>query len=264
MPPEPAPSAPFRADLHVHASLSSAIGYDEALFDALLAQAHAVGLAALGLVAHLLMARLPALFAQIAARCTVSGDCLALDGLLLLPGLEVDTAEGPHLLALGRLDDVLALYERYADDVVARHAVPAEAFFARQAGIDLLNIAAHPLRPGHELTLLPADVASQCAALEVNPSDVLRLGSSLVAKTAALAAKYSLPLVGGSDAHHAAQVGSALTLFTQPSASLAALKAQIAGGAATVWLHPEAEAMVAAGQEAKRRILAERRAQPPA
>ena len=147
------------------------------------------------------------------------------DGVALYPGIEADTAEGPHLVALGGRDAVLAFYARYAADVAARrHCTRPTAFFARQEGLELLSICAHPLRPRRELALLPPDLMARFDATELNASDVGRGGEALVRESEALATAHGLPLVGGSDAHHAAQVGAVQTRFARPFASLTELR----------------------------------------
>ncbi len=249
---------PMKADLHVHAALSSSIGFDAVLFAELLGQARARGVEALGLVSHLFMPDLSGLFDRLGRRYAYGADHYDADGIALYPGIEVDTAEGPHLVALGSREAILTFYARYAADVAQHRPAPAAAFFARQEGLALLRICAHPLRPGRELARLPVALGACFDALELNASDLRRVGPDLLQETRALAAAHGLPVVAGSDAHHALQVGAVQTRFAQPFVSLDELKEQVRAGALTLWAHPELETMVGAAQEAKKCILAER------
>ncbi len=136
------------------------------------------------------------------------------DGFLILPGVEVTTAEG-HLLCLGAtLPEMKG--KRAAEVVAAIHkrgglAIPPHPYDLFRAGIregvlDTLNID----------------------ALEVfNAATTLR---GYNRKAYAYAQRRGLPMTASSDAHHAEVVGTARTVFDVPALNCTEILAAIREG----------------------------------
>jgi predicted metal-dependent phosphoesterase TrpH len=141
-------------------------------------------------------------------------DGQAVDGFLVVPGVEVTTAEG-HLLCIGTtLPDPLKLKGRPAREVCdliherGGLAIPPHPYDLFRAGIRFTT-----------LETLPID------AIEVfNAATTLRRYNKYAFKYAQLR---GLPMTAASDAHHAAAVGTAYTILDTEDFSVKGVLNQI-------------------------------------
>ncbi len=145
-----------------------------------------------------------------------SKDGQPVDGFLIVPGVEVSTAEG-HLLCLG-----VVLGGRLK-------GTPAAEICRRVHELGGLAIPAHPydyFRAGIReavLDTLPVD------GLEVfNSATTLK---SCNERARLYAERRGLPMTAGSDAHHEAAIGTAHAVFDLPAFSVAAVLDGIRRGA---------------------------------
>lgn len=192
----------FRIDLHVHTDASPDGLHSLAR---LAAVAGAAGLDAIAVTDHNLCTPVPP----------------ALDGVVLIPGCEVSTAQG-HVLGLF-LEEPLDL------DALGRDGLPtgkaAVEEIRRRGGIAAL---AHPYeKPGADpkgFDFRPDAVegANARACFKVRHANDL---------AAALAELWGLPATGGSDAHSGHEVGNACTEVECGELTLPALKAAVLSGA---------------------------------
>jgi len=208
-------------DLHLHTHYSAdACGSPEEMIDA----AKRRGLSGIAVtdhntcdaVGHLTRAGL------------IQGDGTAVNGFLIIPGVEVSTADG-HLLCLGTT----------LPNMKGRPAVEVVAAIRERGGI---AIAPHPydsFRAGiRESVLDQLDLA----ALETfNAAVSLR---SFNKKAADYAARRGLSGTAASDAHHASAAGICSTAYDLPELSLTALLAAVPhGGKRTERYLPFCESM---------------------
>ena len=189
----------FSVDLHVHTSASPD---GRSSLPALAAAAKAKGLHALAVTDHNLCTPVPA----------------ELDGVLLIPGCEVSTQAG-HITGL--------FLERPLDLDMTGPLPPPEAAVdaIHQAGG--LAALAHPYqKPGAE----PERLALPLDALEtVNARAAFKVPDAN-RRAARLAQDWSLSVVGGSDAHDAAEAGNAYTELEAEALAVSALREALAAG----------------------------------
>ncbi len=135
--------------------------------------------------------------------------------LRLVPGVEVSTREG-HLLLLG-----------VSEAPPARRPIDETIEWARAHGG--VPVPSHPFRRVHGVG---GEIASRAKvpALEVLNG---HNGSRTNARAAAIAAQRGLGATGGSDAHHADELGRAWTAFADGSDSVAELLEQLGRGTTT-------------------------------
>ena len=180
----------FRIDLHVH-SFFSADGVSSP--EDLIAAARAAGLNGLAITDHNTCEAVDYLI----SRGLMRPDGQPVDGFLVMPGIEVTTADG-HLLCLGcNLPSSLK-------------GVPAAEVCRLAHDAGGLAVAPHPydlFRAGIRESVLDA--------LPLDGLEVFNAATTLTRhnrKAYDYAQRRGLPMTAGSDAHHAAAVGVACTI----------------------------------------------------
>ncbi len=191
----------IKADLHLHTA-ASADGRSS--LDALIAAAKKQGLDAIAIADHDLCTPLP-----------------EEDGILLIPGVEITTAGG-HILGL-------FLQQPIDMEVLCKAGRPSpeEACEAIRA-CGGFAVLAHPFAPQkapeEELLRYPVD-----AVEGKNARAALKKAANGLAER--LAGAMGKPMTGGSDGHHADEVGGCYTEFDCEERSLDGLRAAFAAGA---------------------------------
>ena len=189
----------YRIDLHVHTAASPD---GRSTLEALAKAARAAGLDALAVTDHNLCTPIPH----------------ELEGVLLIAGCEVSTAQG-HITGLF-LEEPLDL------EALRRGGLPTGAEAAeeirRRGGIAVL---AHPFQSP---SAHPEDFGFRPDAVEAANARAAFKVRDANARATGLAERWGLPAVGGSDAHAAGEVGSAFTRVE--AGSLSGLKAAIQAG----------------------------------
>jgi predicted metal-dependent phosphoesterase TrpH len=136
------------------------------------------------------------------------------DNFLIIPGVEVTTAEG-HLLCIGAsLKNPMQLKGKPARDVC-----------------DLIHQAGGLAIPPHPYDLFRAGI--RFSALEMLPIDAIEVfnAATTLRRYNRYAFKYAqergLPMTAASDAHHAAAIGTAYTILNTDDFSVKGILAQI-------------------------------------
>jgi len=194
-------------DLHLHTHYSAdACGSPEAM----VAAARKRGLSGIAVTDHNTCGAVE----HLAKAGLIRADGAAVDGFLVVPGVEVSTAEG-HLLCIGVL----------LPDMKGRAARDVVAAVRERGGV---AIAPHPydtFRAGiREEVLDDLDLA---AVETFNAAVSLRRFNR---RAADYAARRGIAATAGSDAHHASAAGISSTSYDLPELSLAALLAAIPRG----------------------------------
>lgn len=189
----------FRVDLHVHTSASPD---GRSSLEEIAAAARRAGLDAAAITDHDLCTPVPE----------------TLEGVLLIPGCEVSTRIG-HITGLF-LDRPLPL------EALGRLPDPERAVEAIRAAGGLA-VLAHPYqRPGAE----PENFTFPLDGIEaVNARAGFKVPDANK-RAARLAQWRGLPVVGGSDAHDALEVGNAFTSLEADALTAAALREALAAG----------------------------------
>lgn len=193
----------FFADLHVHTDASPD---GRSPLEALTAAANTAGLHALAVTDHNLCTPVPP----------------EMNGILLIPGCEVSTQAG-HITALF-LEKPLPVFTSLP--------TPEDAIAAiHKAGG--LSVLAHPYqKPG----AAPENFTFRTDAIETANARAALKVPAANRLAARLAESLSLPAVGGSDAHDAAETGNACTILTAPELTLPALREAVVSGSAAAVL----------------------------
>lgn len=191
----------YKLDLHVHTD-ASLDGLSSLMEQARAAKA--AGLDAIAVTDH--------------NRCTPVPP--ALEGVLLIPGCEVSTRQG-HITGLF-LDEPLDLDALRKDGLPEGGAAIEEIH--RRGGIAVL---AHPYQ---SRTAAPEGFSFRPDAVEGANARAAFKVPDANEKAAALAGRWGLPVIGGSDAHARPEVGNAFTQAEAEALTLPALKGAIRAG----------------------------------
>src|SRR6185312_13525885 len=198
---------PFKIDLHTHSFFSGdGISSPEDMITA----ARAKGLHGIAITDHNTCDAVNYLLQKGLMRL----DGLPVDDFLILPGVEVTTADG-HLLCIGaELPYLKGKPAREVCDMIHQRgglAIPPHPYDLFRAGIRFST-----------LETLPVD------AIEVfNAATTLRRYNRYAFKYAQLR---KLPMTAASDAHHYAAIGTAYTIFPTDDFSVKGILEQIARG----------------------------------
>jgi len=203
-----ATTSTYHIDLHCH-SYFSADGVSS--LESLIESARAKGLHGFAITDHNTCEAVN----YLRAKKLLRADGQPVDGFLVIPGVEVTTAEG-HLLCLGAtLPDMKG--RPAAEVVTAIHAAGGLAI------------------PPHPYDLFRAGIRR--ATLETLPIDALEVFNAATTlrrynrKAFAYAQERGLPMTAASDAHHADAIGTAYTIFETDDFSVAGILRGIQGGA---------------------------------
>ncbi len=141
----------------------------------------------------------------------------AVDGFLVIPGVEVSTTEG-HVLVIGAAWDVPPSAGGVSAEVVARAA----------RGVGALAVAAHPfdkMRSGVGTAVLGR--VGFDAVESFNSKTIERRSN---AQATAYSRRHALPLIAGSDSHQAQTVGRAHTIVEAGELSVDGVLAAVREG----------------------------------
>lgn len=195
---------PFKIDLHTHSFFS---GDGVSSPEENIASARAKGLDGFALTDHNTNEGVD----YLRAKGLIRDDGQPVDGFLIIPAVEVTTADG-HLLSIGAsLPYLKGRPAKEVCDVIHGRgglAIPPHPYDLFRAGIRFSILES-----------LPID------ALEVfNAATTLRRYNSYAFKYAQLR---GLPMTAGSDSHHHSAIGTAYTILNTDDFSLAGILAQI-------------------------------------
>ncbi|NUM45095.1 MAG: histidinol-phosphatase [Anaerolineales bacterium] len=243
-------------DFHFHASLSKKTGFLPEHFENSLHEARRIGLTCIGLTDHFNVFNFEAIYEFLDATYPYQGAYYDADGLRLFPGMEVDVAEGPHLLLVGEREQVYYFHRQLAGFKEKGHHIPIAQYFERQAGLSFLNIFAHPFRPGREAMRVPVEYLANFHAFDLNGKDMYTLGRENQADVYDLAATHHRKVTAGSDAHHFHQLGCVYNQFHHPLNNVQEIIQYIETGEYTIYVDEALEEMVQTAERVKSGIKA--------
>lgn len=244
-------------DFHVHGALSKQTGFDLSLFQEKIAFAAKRGLHALLLSEHFNISGFETIYSELLKNFPFNGDYFLIEGVRVFPGMEVNIAEGPHLLAGGSLDDIVEFHASLADYQTKDNFCPAEIYFAKQEKMELLNIHAHPSRVNRQSHLLEAKYYHHFDAFEMNAKDLYMYGHTIYDTISESVAHLSLPVVAGSDTHHPLQFGTVYNVFQNEVSTIAEIKTAIGAKLFNIYIDEKAEEKVGIAIDAKKKLKAE-------
>lgn len=144
--------------------------------------------------------------------------------LMILPGIEVDVAEGAHIVVIGELAAVRMVSQALNPYRSGAAYIGLAQLLALCEELDCVAIGAHPFREENSLYQISGDLLRRLDALDLNGRDLYKYGLQMEKRVKQLAEQLELPVIAGSDTHHLAQYGCVYNTFTERVTSTAELR----------------------------------------
>lgn len=194
-------------DIHYHTILTKKLPFAMDYFIHSMGAAHRAGLEALVITDHADSLDFDRIRQEIAGRFERRGDAFLVEGVMVFPGIEVEVAEGGHILVAAPAREIDELYGRLAGKLERETAPAAAELVGIADDYDRLLVYAHPFRPTREIANIPAELHARFDALDLNGKDLYEHGAAMKEQVLAYGEKLGIPVLAGSDTHHYLQAG---------------------------------------------------------
>src|SRR5262249_49471327 len=197
-----------RIDTHTHPKISKHFVFEPASITSTVRMARVVGLDAVALTEHFHARGYWDIYNHLVDAYPCERGVFRSGDIGLLTGAEVNIRETAHVIVLADLAELRRLDEAFPEKLSHGYEPTLREFLDVTDDFELARIGAHMFRRTKELGKFAAADLRRLHALEINGKD---FGTEvmLLAQARAL----SLPIVGGSDAHHWLQTGVRHTLM---------------------------------------------------
>lgn len=230
----------MKIDFHTHGKLAKNLPFSPEYTHWLFSEARLAGLDAICLTEHFNTLGFTQLYEYILKTFTKTGDCFCCENLKIFPGMEIDVAEGGHVLVIGTMEDILKLHAGLLPYSEKGHFMSLKKLLEVVRGYPVLFGAAHPFRKGGNIPKLPEVLIREFDFIDLNGKDVAENGESAKSQVRSLSSRLMLPIVAGSDTHQSTQYGSIYNDFETEIFTVNALDKIMKEGAYTIHTSPNA------------------------
>lgn len=218
-------------DFHIHVKLSKKTNFSLEHFHSMIDEAKAQGLDAITLTEHFNTHRFEDVYGTLDATFPCNNHYYDVGGFKVFTGMEVDVAEGGHILVSGPKDKLLEVREALEPHVSRDRFIGLADLFALCEPRGLMVIGGHPFRESNRLYHVDRGLLRKFDALDLNGKDLHEIGiQENIAKVLSLGEELGVPVVAGSDAHQMFQVGCVRNVLPGDYETVAELKAAIREG----------------------------------
>ena len=229
----------MKIDFHTHAKLTKRIPYSQEYTKSNFRDAKLYGLDAICVTEHYDSSQVDLVYKYIHDNLEKEGDSYLFEGLRIFCGIEIDIAEGGHIVAIGTLNEISDLYNDFHEQGKRKNHPTFEQLLSVIKRPFLLIGAAHPFRMEDDCLLqLNDEQIRQLDYIELSGKDIAFDKEHIEIQTRALAGRAGLPIVMGSDTHQSFQYGCVYNQFKEEHTTVASLKRAVAEGAYTI-VHSE-------------------------
>jgi hypothetical protein len=221
----------MKIDFHTHGKLTKHVPFSARYMTFLYEEARKAGLDAVCLTEHFNTIGFEEVYEYIRDHYEKRGDFfMAPSGVCIIPGMEVDIAEGGHTLVLGSMTDILTLNRALAPFREKGHFLMLAELVRMVKVKHLIFGAAHPFRSGGNLPTLMPLYPDAFDFFDLNGKDLHVIGKDNFEHMKGLGEQYNKPIVAGSDTHQSFQYGCIYNEFQSEITTVAALKNAIVAG----------------------------------
>lgn len=241
-------------DFHYHTILTKRVPFDYEYLETTARWARRHGLDAIAMTDHFNSFEYESIHPRMRGRYQRTGDAYIVGELLVFPGMEVDVAEGPHILLVNESERIDELAARLASHKTEGAFMPAERLLPLAREMDSIIVCAHPLRLGREIQRIRRELWGYFDAIGLNGKDRHIDGESVEERTWSLGTGAEIPVVGGSDTHHYLQAGAIRNYLEAPATTIHELRRAITSGGYRVEVDRCVDVRVEAAMVVKRTL----------
>lgn len=244
----------MRIDFHTHVKLAKKLPFVSEYTDWLFGEAKQNGLDAICITEHFNTLGFEEVYNYIRENYPQEGDAFIINGLRIFPGMEIDIQEGGHILALGKIEDIIAFNRALEPYKSKKNFLPFEELLEQAKGFNVYLGGAHPYREGGAIPTLPEHLLKQLYFLDLNGKDYAGKGEQARRELSELATRLNLPMVGGSDTHQAFQYGCIYTAFEEMPITVEELIRLVQLQNHSIYIHQEASFKVESAATLKKAL----------
>ncbi|WP_201007345.1 PHP-associated domain-containing protein [Paenibacillus glycanilyticus] len=243
----------MKIDFHIHVKLSKKTNFEIEHFNSMINEAKAQGLNAITLTEHFNTHRFEDVYGTLDKMYPCNNHYYNVDGFKLFTGMEVDVAEGGHILVSGPKDKLLEVRALLEDHLTADRFIGLARLFELCHPRGLMVIGGHPYRESNHLYHIDKELLKRFDAFDLNGKDLHEIGiQENIAKVLTLGAELGVPVIAGSDAHQMFQVGCVYNQFEGNFETIAELKEAIRDRAYKRVISPSLDLQVRAANYVKK------------
>ncbi|WP_411347969.1 PHP-associated domain-containing protein [Paenibacillus sp. WLX2291] len=243
----------MKFDFHIHAKLSKKTDFSIEHFTTILDEAKMHGLDAIILTEHFNTHRFDDVYGTLDQHFPCNGHYYDRNGFRIFTGMEVDVAEGGHILISGPKEQLLSVRKALDGYISPDRFIPLEALFELCEPAGLMVIGGHPFRKSNHLYHVAPELLRRFDAFDLNGKDLHEIGiQENIAKVLTLGEQHGVPVVAGSDAHQMFQVGCVYNELPGNYDTVANIRAAIAAGLCKRHISPSLHLQVRAANTVKK------------
>jgi histidinol phosphatase-like PHP family hydrolase len=218
----------MKIDFHIHVKLSKKTNFSMEHFTSMIDEARANGLDAITLTEHFNTHRFEDVYGTLDATFPCNNHYYDIHGFKVFTGMEVDIAEGGHILVSGPRDLLLEVRSALEAHTSSNNFIGLEQLFELCEPRGMMVIGGHPFRESNSLYKIDKSLLRRFDAFDLNGKDLHQIGiQENIAKVLTLGEELGVPVVAGSDAHQMFQVGCVYNEFPVHYETVAELKMAI-------------------------------------
>lgn len=217
----------MKIDCHTHGKLAKKLPFSTTYTNWLFEEASKAGLDVICLTEHFNTLGFDEIYHYLEENYERIGDSFKVGSLRVFPGMEIDIAEGGHILAIGKASDILTLNLELTPYKEKESFIPFKNLLELTKNCPLLLGAAHPFRAGSHIPSLPLEELKKLDFIDLNGKDVANKPIETPNEIAAFARQLDLPVLAGSDTHQSVQYGCIYNTFKQTCYTIEELKAEL-------------------------------------
>ncbi|OZB94291.1 PHP-associated domain-containing protein [Paenibacillus sp. XY044] len=240
-------------DFHFHVKLSKKTDFSMDHFNEMLDEAIDQGLQAITLTEHFNTRRFAEVYGTLDRMLPCNNHYYDRDGFKIFTGMEVDVAEGGHILVSGPKDSLLEIRDLLEPHTAAGSFIGLAELFELCEPRGMMVIGGHPFRESNHLCHVDRELLRRFDAFDLNGKDLHEIGiQENIALVLPLGAELGVPVVAGSDAHQMFQVGCVYNALPGDYETVAELKEAIRAGACKRVISPSLHLQVRAAGAVKK------------
>ncbi|MCP3027645.1 PHP domain-containing protein [Halobacillus sp. A5] len=205
----------MKIDFHTHANLSKTLAVTPEEFRRKIKEAKESGLDALALTEHFNAPNFGDIYDMLDTHFSYKHHYYDVDGIKVFPGIEIDVLETGHFLVVAERETIKSISLQLKEHTEENNFIKVSDLNQLLHGLNVIKIGAHPYRESTPWIHHNEETLASFDAFDINGKDLYKYGREMKEKVEALASKYDISAVGGSDTHQFFQYGAVVNIFPE-------------------------------------------------